>query len=261
MTAHLTRRQTPEERELDAKKADLAALEIQLAQRELDLATLRVELHGFEQRYLRIVGIKFAEIDDLEAQIAEALNRRNPSDETARQRAENARARAIESARAAGAIEQRMPVVDFKPSEDLKRLYREIAKRIHPDLTTDPAERAKRNRVMAEANRAYADGDEARLRAILDEWETSPDAVAGEGIGAELIRTIRKIHQVETRLAGIEIEIAKLNGSELSLLKARAEAERMKGRDVLAQMADQLDTQILHLRLKRDGLRSNEASS
>ena len=261
MTAHLTRRQTPEERELDAKKADLAALEIQLAQRELDLATLRVELHGFEQRYLRIVGIKFAEIDDLEAQIAEALNRRNPSDETARQRAENARARAIESARAAGAIEQRMPVVDFKPSEDLKRLYREIAKRIHPDLTTDPAERAKRNRVMAEANRAYADGDEARLRAILDEWETSPDAVAGEGIGAELIRTIRKIHQVETRLAGIEIEIAKLNGSELSLLKARAEAERMKGRDVLAQMADQLNTQILHLRLKRDGLRSNEPSS
>jgi hypothetical protein len=32
---------------------------------------VRVELHAFEQRYLRIVGV-----DDLEAQIAEALNRR-----------------------------------------------------------------------------------------------------------------------------------------------------------------------------------------
>src|SRR5437762_1774685 len=197
MPSNIARRQTPEERELAAMKADLAALEIQLAQRELDFATLRVELHAFEQRYLRIVGVKFAEIDDLEAQIAEALNRRTPSDETTRRRAEEARTKATESAAAAGAIEPQAHAEDFKPSDDLKRLYREIAKRIHPDLATDDAERAKRNQVMAEVNRAYADGDEARLRAILSEWETSPDAVTGKGIGAELVRTIRKIHQVE----------------------------------------------------------------
>ena len=183
-------------------------------QRELDIATLRVEFHVFEQRYLRIVGVKFAEIDDLEAQIAEALNRRNPSDETARRRAAEARTKATASAGVTSAIEQRMHAVDFKPSEDVKRLYREIAKRVHPDLATDDAERGKRNQVMAEVNRAYADGDEARLRAILNEWETSPDAVTGDGIGAELVRTIRKIHQVEGRLARIQAEIAALSGSE-----------------------------------------------
>ena len=57
MVSNITRTQTPEERELAAKNADLAALEIQLAERELDFATLRVELHAFEQRYLRIVGV------------------------------------------------------------------------------------------------------------------------------------------------------------------------------------------------------------
>ncbi len=98
MASNIARTQTPEERELAAKKADLAALEIQLAERELEFATLRVELHAFEQRCLRIVGVKFAEIDDLEAQIAEALNRRNPSDETARQQAADARTKAAESA-------------------------------------------------------------------------------------------------------------------------------------------------------------------
>lgn len=51
MASNLTREQTPEERELASKKADLAALEIQLAQRELDVTTERVELHAFEQRY------------------------------------------------------------------------------------------------------------------------------------------------------------------------------------------------------------------
>ena len=260
MASNLTRRQTPEERELAAKKAELAALEIQLAQRELDVATLRIELHAFEQRYLRIVGVKFAEVDDLEAQIAEALNRRNPSDETTRQRAEDARAKATESAAAAGAVEL-APAEGFKPSDDLRSLYREIAKRIHPDLATDDAERAKRNQLMAEVNRAYADGDEARLRAILDEWETSPDAVTGEGIGAELIRTIRKIHQVQARLAAIEVEVAALSASELAVLKARAESEQMKGLDVLAQMAAQLDEQIVQLRQKRDALKFSEASA
>jgi hypothetical protein len=89
-------------------------------------------------------------------------------------------------------------------------LYREIAKRIHPDLATEDDERAKRNQLMAEVNRAYEDGDESRLRAILNEWETGPDAVTGDGVGAELIRTIRKIHQVERRLAAIENEIVRL---------------------------------------------------
>jgi hypothetical protein len=261
MASNLTRTQTPEERELTAKNVDLAALKIRLAQRELDFATLRVELHGFEQRYLRIVGVKFAEVDDLEAQIAEALNRRSPSDETTRQRAEEARTKATESAAAAGAVEPQVPAEGFKPSDDLRRLYREIAKRVHPDLATDAAERAKRNEVMAEVNRAYANGDEARLRGILDEWVTSPDAVTGDGVGAELVRTIRKIHQVEARLARLEIEIAALNGSELAVLKARAESEQVNGLDVLAQMAEQLEEQIVQLRRKRDAPASDEASS
>ena len=114
---------------------------------------------------------------------------------------------------------------------------------------------------MADANRAYDEGDESRLRAILDEWETSPDSVAGEGIGAELIRTIRKIHQVQARLAAIEVDIATLTGSELAALKARAESERLNGRDLLAQMAMQLDEQIVQLRKKRDALMSTEAAS
>jgi hypothetical protein len=260
MASNIARTQSPEDLELASKKAELAALETQLTQRELDVTTIRVELHGFEQRYLRIVGVKFAEIDDLEAQIAEALNRRNPSDQTKRQQAADARSKATESATAIGAIEPAHSE-GFKPSDDLKRLYREIAKRIHPDLATDEPDRAKRNRLMAEVNGAYAKLDEARLHAILDEWDTSPDAVTGDGVAAELVRTIRKIHQVQARLAAIEIEIAALSGSELALLKARAESEQMKGLDVLVQMAEQLDEQIVQLQRNRDALRSGEASS
>lgn len=250
----MTPTQTPEERELAAKNAHLGALTIQLAQRELDLATFQAELRAFEQQYLHVVGVAFAEIDDLEAQIAEVLNRRTPSDESTRQRAVDARTKATESAGAAGgAVEQRTRV-DVTRSDDFRSLYREAIKRVHPDLAATDAERAKRNQVMADVNRAYAEGDEARLRAILNEWDTSPDAVTGDGIGSELVRTLRKIHQVEVRLAAIENEIATLNGSDLSRLKARADAAHINGRDVLAEMAEQLAAQIVQLRRRRDEL-------
>ena len=52
----LTRAHTPEERELARKQADIDRLSAQLADRELELATLRAELTAFQIRYLRAVG-------------------------------------------------------------------------------------------------------------------------------------------------------------------------------------------------------------
>ena len=49
-------RQTPEARELGNKRTALAALEVELAQRELDLVTLQADIRAFEARYFRVVG-------------------------------------------------------------------------------------------------------------------------------------------------------------------------------------------------------------
>jgi hypothetical protein len=56
MTSGLVRKPTPEEQELEAKLAEIVALEAQLGQRELDLATLQAELHAFEREYLQVIG-------------------------------------------------------------------------------------------------------------------------------------------------------------------------------------------------------------
>ena len=78
MSTDLTRKQTPEEPELESKRVRLAALEAELVQRELDLTTLKAELTTIEARYLYEVGTLYAELDEIEAQIAEALARLNP---------------------------------------------------------------------------------------------------------------------------------------------------------------------------------------
>jgi hypothetical protein len=129
----------------------------------------------------------------------------------------------------------------FIPSEDLKGLYRKIARQLHPDLATDENERARRHLVMAEVNGAYACGDDERLQAILREWHSSPESITGEGPGAELVRVIRKIAQVEQRLRDIGIETAELKGSELHQLFIKVKEGELRGRDILAEIVEKVD--------------------
>ena len=65
----------------------------------------------------------------------------------------------------------------------------------------------RRTRFMAEANRAYAMGDDETLQRILDEYQDGADAVEGEGVGAELIRLIRQISLAKSHVAAIKREL------------------------------------------------------
>jgi hypothetical protein len=158
----------------------------------------------------------------------------------AEEQAARARAQAQESAETARAIAEPKP----KPTERLKKLFREVAKRIHPDLATTDTARARRQKLMAEANLAYENGDEAKLQSILADWESSPDTVEGEGVGAELIRVIHKIAQIQRRLSEIDAEIRQLSASDLYQLSAKANEAENHGRDLLKEMASQVAPQI-----------------
>lgn len=183
-------------------------------QRELELATLQVELREFEARYLRIVGVRYTELDEIEAQIAETMAKLNPNDLDARKQAEQARSQAKESAQATeSAVSDDEPTRKFAPSETLKKLYRDLAKLVHPDKFPDEAEKARHDILMARVSKAYEEGDEEALREILNQWESSPESVKGEGVGTELIRVIRKIALVEQRLKAIENEIEALESA------------------------------------------------
>ena len=69
---------SPEEEELRRKQSELEGLQSELAESEVELATLRSELIAFERRYLEVVGSRYAELDALEAQIVEAVQRARP---------------------------------------------------------------------------------------------------------------------------------------------------------------------------------------
>jgi hypothetical protein len=235
---------SPEDAELRRKQAELESLRSELAESELALATLRSELIAFERCYLEVVGCRYAELDALEAQIAEAIARSCPADPSARQKAESARARAQESEEALGDAGREPSAPGFLPSEELKALYRQAAKELHPDLTTYEEERERQRKAMAELNRAYEECDEERIARILAEWRSSPDNIRGDDTAAQLVRAIREIAQVRARLDAIAAEIAELRETELAQLKRQVEEAAALGRDLLAEIDAQLDGRI-----------------
>lgn len=244
----LVRSQTPEEHELQRKLAELTALEATLAERELELATIEAELHAFEQRYLTIVGLRYAELDEIEARIAEALAKLEPQDPDLRSRANQTRDEARRTAEEAGAARGSPADPPFVPTEELKSLYRQVAKAVHPDLAPEESQRGRRVGLMARVNRAYEAGDGAELRAILREWEESAESVGGDGVGAELVRVIRRLSAVQQRLQAIADEIGQLRASELSQLREQARDAQSQGRDPLLEMAAEIDMQIARAR-------------
>ena len=97
MTTHSGFRPKPEEEELHLKRRELEDLEKQLIERELQLVSLRGELADFERVYIKSVGIRYAELDEIEAKIAEFLAACSPGDVAAQTEAHGARSRAHES--------------------------------------------------------------------------------------------------------------------------------------------------------------------
>jgi hypothetical protein len=251
MPREIVRQLTPEEAELHRKREELAGVRGALAERELELADLRAQLKSFEGRYLRQVGVLYAELDDWEAKVAELEASLRPS-ATASQRARETRKRADETHEATHGEESKAR--DFQPSADLKRLFREVAKRIHPDFAKDEADRLLRTRLMTQANAAYSQGDAEALQRILDEFRSDPESIEGEGIGAELVRIIRQIAQAKKRLAAIEQDLSELRQSEIAQLKQDAEAAQQEGRDLLAELAADVHERIVDAKKRCEAL-------
>ena len=255
MPSAIVRKLTPEQEELDRKRVELAAVRAALAERELELADLRAQLKSFEGRYLRQVGVLYAELDEWNAKVAELEAKLKPS-ATAQQSAQDARKRAEETHEATHG--EASKAQDFQPSADLRSLFRDVAKRIHPDFAKDDADQQRRTRLMAEVNEAYSRGDAEALQRILDDYDESSESVQGEGIGAELIRIIRQIHQAKKNIAAIERELADLRACEISRLKHDSEVADRDDRDLLAELAASLRSQIENVRIKHEALKSEK---
>jgi hypothetical protein len=245
MPAEIILQQTPDAAALIEKREQLATVRTALAERESELAQLRTQLKTFEGRYLRQVGVLYAELDELEARIAEREVDLDGS-ESARRWAEETRQRAQETHDAA--FGDAREAEEFDPPPSLKTLFRELAKRIHPDFARDEAEQKYFTLLMARANQAYSRGDAETLQRLLDDHREINASVAGEGAAAELLRITRQIRHAERDIARLDYERDALLSSEAAQLHLDAEAAAREHRDLLTELAAGLQEQIADAR-------------
>lgn len=234
---------TPEEVELDAKKTELSDLETKLVDRELDLVSETAAVRAFESVYINRVGVIYAELDEVNSEIAAILAERSPKEPQFQRNAQEAadRARASRSE-----VEQsdRKVIPSVERSDDLVKLYRKAARKLHPDLTTDELEKDRRRIAMAAVNQAYEKGDFEAIQRVLADWEASPDSVTGDGIVAELIRVIRRLSQVRTRLLEIEKTTEALRLTDIFVLFKQHEESKSRGEDLLASLVSHASREV-----------------
>jgi hypothetical protein len=214
---------------------EIKRLELLLAERRRELAALQEEMRVFKARYTETVGSRLAELAEIEQEIKQAKARMLGLDE---EEAEEAASDKDEQS----AGQATMPV-----GKAMRKLFWAVAKMFHPDHASDEREAKARHTIMAEASRAYREGDVESLHTLLgDEQLQSICAVGAGEAGTE---------DLETRLLGLELElrtvefgIKRIRQDGLYHTKLKVEEEARQGRDALSQMAEQIDRQITKAR-------------
>jgi hypothetical protein len=248
----------PGAEELVRRRAQLQVLSHRLLERERDLAAFRGELHAFETTYRKALGSRYARLDELAELLDETaepvIDDAGPGDSGEDGPAERYPGQGVPGGQNWAWGEREPERESERPvvSEDAKRLFRQLARLIHPDLVADPQERERRTNLMVAANDAYEQGDVAALERLLQDWHASPEAVTGSGAAAELERTLRRIGQVEASMRRIDEELAELEASAMGWLRRRVEKAAREGWDLLAHMVRELDRQIGEAQLELD---------
>ena len=229
----------------DPTREEVAGLERRVNERERDLLSITAQLQELQARYLSELGGLYAELHTLDEALAQAeikAGLRVP-DETESDHTDGAGA-----AGSAGCSSTRLP------SSGLKAMFRDIARAVHPDAApaahSDERTRYRRHSLMAEANRAYAERDEDRLRLILRAWKMDEDAAMCADPEAERARLRRRAAALTERLAALDADFDDLRGSAIARLKSRIDEARAQGWDLFAEMVRQIKREIDTARIK-----------
>lgn len=243
--------------DLDTLQREIPSLRDQLARLEQEHADLLIELREFETLYQARVGPIEAQLAETQLHIDEYRLRIEliqwrgtalaPSQLEAeveyRLRAQRQRAQA--SFEQAARAQQAPPPRPIDPLDelDLKAVYRELAKRSHPDLAGDEADRAARSARMQTVNALYADRNVIALREVLRGLQAG-DVRRNETPEQIAARLKIEYDQLTAAIQRVKIEIAELNRSPLMTLKIDAALGRARGRDVLGAAAAQVQAQL-----------------
>ena len=239
---------------------------VELIEAEAQLADRMAEINAFEFEFEAKVGHWLDKLEALEAE----LKRYHDRIQMTRNKQifgigyVSAEAQYRRAWQAPPASAPTPPPQPLGPSDEaqIKRLYRQLARRFHPDLASGEVDRELRTERMAAINDAYAARSLAELHALAQE----PDMVIQTGqmvpgrTDAQLAQALQdELARCQRRLRQIERELGSLDQRPSVQLSLEVKLARRRGHDLLGEMATDLERKVARRTVERDMLRGQFA--
>jgi hypothetical protein len=242
--------------EIQQKRAELIQIRTELAE-------LQQELNEFAGEYDRVVGSAEAQLDIVRQQIEELQNakfRNTAWDEPqATESSFDADYESVEAqfrrAMDPNAAPRRPAIAINSAKEDLKSLYRRLARKFHPDTTTDPAEKMRLTVIMAQINAAYRDKN---MDELLKFAEDAPKPVAPKRSTFEIKPLPNRqdiLRELDEEIAQAKSQRAALLVSSLMVLKIQCSLARSRRRDLLGELAARVYAELAKATAELQALR------
>jgi hypothetical protein len=202
--------------------------------RRAELTALQQSLRDFKTRYAETVGSRLAELDELERaiKVAEARTLGIAHEETDEQDDSER-----DAARPAHAVKA-----------SLRNLFWSVAKLFHPDHAADDDEARRRHAIMAEASRAYREGDVESLGALLGDEDLQLYCATPRAAQDTQLDLAARAVNLKEKLLTIEFGIKRVKQDRLYRLKLETDEASTQGRDYLADEAARLERKLAKTR-------------
>ncbi len=214
---------------------EIARLSDLLNERRAELSALQEEFRAFKARYAQVVGSRLAELAEVEQEIREA----------------EARLLGVaveeEYEEEISADEDAPAAVSVTGRTGLRKLFWSVAKVFHPDHAADEREAQRRHTIMAEASRAYREGDAESLHTLLGDEQLQAYCASARQAEEEDDLASRLL-KLKDDLRTVEFGLKRIKQDRLYHLMLSVDEEAREGRDALAQMSERIGRQITKAR-------------
>ena len=243
-------------------RQQIAEAKAELVEREAELIELRTDLQAFRLKYDTQVGRKEEELQAIEAECKARRQRISFFRQWGPKGPPQANYVPVEEQyRRIWEQPPKPPspppaeLIDEATGERIKKLYRQLVLRFHPDLAQTTEEKTWRTEVMTAVNAAYTAQSLAELEAMSEQ----PDYAANVEPATDeqrLTALENQLEQIERRLQEVDAEISALVDSPEVALSLDAKLAWRQGRDLLAEMAAEVEEELMQKHAELDSLKA-----
>ena len=246
-------------------RLELDQLRAELAEAETELNNQLEDVQAFEFRFEAYVGQLLDQLSTLESEVNSYLtqiklmrHQQSFSDSGAAFDPVDEQFRQTWQQTPETAVPKPPPPPPPATQAQLKKIYRQLARQFHPDLAIDEVDRQYRTDKMAAINDAYKAQSMVELMALAEELEAHQSRQqAAQPVDQEMAQALQEeIERCRRRLRVVDNELRNLPNRSMVELALQVKLAQREGRDLLAEMANDLERKIARKTAERDMLRA-----